>query len=96
MVDPYEEELKELKCWRCYLCDFEDKSRNGLKAHLSMGTHNKNNLLLTSQTVFPDPPHKVSFTTQDRTDPRPPFIVLLERERKRVFSALFALPDFWT
>merc|ERR1712113_105662 len=57
-LDPYEEELKNLKLWRGYLCEFEGKSRNGLKAHLSSGTHNKNSILLASQSVFPNPPHK--------------------------------------
>lgn len=44
ITDEYEEELKTLKMWYCAYCEYEDNSQNGLKAHLSKGFHNAEDL----------------------------------------------------
>lgn len=52
ITDEYEEELKTLKMWYCAYCEYEDNSQNGLKAHLSKGFHNAEDLHERSVNVF--------------------------------------------
>lgn len=53
IVDQYEEDLKKLTMWYCAYCEFEDKSQNGLKTHLSQkNTHDTEDLYDRSRNVF--------------------------------------------